>query len=270
MAVDVQTVQVPSDDGTVLSLEQAGSGPPLLLVHDTGEDRTRWKGLYPALTSTHTVYALDRRGRGGSTDGPSYAAQREFEDLSEVMIQLPNPIDVMGLGWGAICVLGGVRRVAAGCVRRMVLYEPPLPVDAGPSKTPAIVLERMQSFLGVGARDRVVSLYLTEVLGLNGAELEEQKTQTWWRGRLGAARTIPREVRAGDEYRFDEENYRGLAVPTLLLEGSLSPDRARRAVARLASVLPARQVSSLQGQRHLALDSAPDLVLGELSRFLTP
>jgi len=38
----------------------------------------------PPLEAKYTVYAVDRRGRGGSGDTAPYAIEREFEDIAAV------------------------------------------------------------------------------------------------------------------------------------------------------------------------------------------
>ena len=42
----------------------------------------------PELERHFTVYAVDRRGRGGSGDAPTYAVEREFEDVAAVVDSL--------------------------------------------------------------------------------------------------------------------------------------------------------------------------------------
>jgi hypothetical protein len=41
--------------------------------------------LLPYLESRTTVYAMDRRGRGGSADGQQYALEREYEGVAAVV-----------------------------------------------------------------------------------------------------------------------------------------------------------------------------------------
>lgn len=268
MSISEAQVDIPSDDGAKITLWQVGAGPPLVLVHDIAEDHTRWRPLYSALGAHFTLYAMDRRGRGASTDGPSYDTYREYEDLSEVLTHLAPGSNLLGLGWGAVLALGAARRVPEGTLGRLVLYEPPVPVDQGPSGVPPIVIERLQGMLAGGDRDRVVALYLTEVGGMNGAELEEQKTLPSWRGRLGAARTIPRELRARNSLRLDTEGLRQLAVPTLLLDGSMSPDPLRKGAAFLHRVLPSSRIATFPGEKHVAMDHAPEMFLREVLGFL--
>ena len=56
---------VTSKDGTPIAYWTSGNGPPLVLVHGTPADHTRWRPLLPYLESHTTVHAMDRRGRGG-------------------------------------------------------------------------------------------------------------------------------------------------------------------------------------------------------------
>lgn len=77
--------RVRSRDGTEIAVWQTGSGPPLVLVHGTPADHSRWRPLLPYLQPHFTVHAVDRRGRGASTDSPDYALEREFEDVAAVV-----------------------------------------------------------------------------------------------------------------------------------------------------------------------------------------
>ncbi len=72
---------ITSKDGTMIAYQRSGTGPPLVLVHGTTADHTRWVPILPALEQHFTVYALDRRGRGGSGDAEQYVIEREFEDI---------------------------------------------------------------------------------------------------------------------------------------------------------------------------------------------
>ena len=55
---------VRSADGTQIAFRRSGSGPPLVLVHGSTADHTRWAGVLPDLERAFTVIAMDRRGRG--------------------------------------------------------------------------------------------------------------------------------------------------------------------------------------------------------------
>src|SRR5690349_18162579 len=94
-----------SKDGTSIAFTRSGSGPPLVLVHGTTADHTRWAPILPELETRFTVHAVDRRGRGGSGDGPRYALDREFDDIAAVVDAIGAPVMLLGHSYGAICSL---------------------------------------------------------------------------------------------------------------------------------------------------------------------
>ena len=104
-----ELIHVPVSDGAVIGLEAAGQGPSLLLVHGSGTSRRSWARVTPLLQSKFRTYAMDRRGRGESTDGPTYSLQREVQDIVEVGAALPAPVFVVGHSIGAIMTLEALR-----------------------------------------------------------------------------------------------------------------------------------------------------------------
>jgi pimeloyl-ACP methyl ester carboxylesterase len=57
--------RVISDDGTPIAYWRSGVGPPLVLVHGTAADHSRWTPVLPAFVQHFSVCTVDRRGRGG-------------------------------------------------------------------------------------------------------------------------------------------------------------------------------------------------------------
>ena len=56
--------KVPSHDGVEISVQKAGSGPALLLIHGALLNGSlSWGAVMPKLAEHFTVYAMDRRGR---------------------------------------------------------------------------------------------------------------------------------------------------------------------------------------------------------------
>ena len=83
--------QTRSKDGTVIGFRRSGSGPPLLLVHGTTADHSRWSPISPRFEQHFTVYAIDRHGRGESGDSPDYDIMREVEDVAAVVEAIGEP-----------------------------------------------------------------------------------------------------------------------------------------------------------------------------------
>src|SRR4051812_11044833 len=97
---------VESRDGARIACWVSGQGPPLVLVPGVTGDHTHFRFLVPLLESRFTVWAVDRRGRARSTDGPEYAIEREFEDVAAIVDAVGGPVDVFGHSFGADLVLG--------------------------------------------------------------------------------------------------------------------------------------------------------------------
>ena len=94
-------------DGTRITYRRSGEGPPLILVHETAANHGRWSPVLPALEERFTVYAMDRRGRGGSGDGHGYAIEREFEDAAAVLDSTGGPVNLLGHSCGALIAGSG-------------------------------------------------------------------------------------------------------------------------------------------------------------------
>lgn len=256
-----------STDGTPIAYERTGDGPPLVLVHGTSADHTRWAPLLPALTARFAVYAMDRRGRGGSGDssGP-YRIEDEFADVAAVVRAAASagPVSLLGHSYGALCSLEAA--VRSPHLKQLILYEPPIP--QGASLTPSALVTRLEELLQAGDREGVVETFLQEGARLPPHELNRLKSLPAWQARIAAAQTIPRELAASDAYRFDAKRFCALAAPTLLLLGGESPDFFRAAVQALDGALPDSQIVTLAGQRHAAMDTAPELFVREVLTFL--
>jgi pimeloyl-ACP methyl ester carboxylesterase len=221
--------------------------------------------VLPALSQRFTVYALDRRGRGESGDQAPYALAREAEDIAAVVDGIGGPVDLLGHSYGALCSLEGA--LLARNLARLVLYEPPIPL--GRPITPAGVVDRLQARLDVGDNDGVVSAFMLEVPRVPKEQLEGMRKRPAWTARVEAAATIPRELRADDEYVLDPARFQQLEAETLLLLGGDSPTFFRAALERVQSALPNARIEVLPGQQHVAIDSAPDLFASTVIEFLT-
>ncbi len=254
---------VASRDGTPIAVWSGGAGPPLLLVHGTSADHRRWAPVLPALERHFTVFAMDRRGRGRSGDAETYAIEREFEDVAAVVAAAGEPVHVVGHSYGGVCALEA--SLLTDAVARLVLYEPPL----GFVRPSPHVVEQLDALLAAGERDELVAAFLQNVAGVPDEQIQVMRSLPAWEARLATAGTIPREERTNREYLFDPERFRLLTVETLFLQGSESPEPFKAAGRAVADALPNCRVVVLQGQTHVAMDTATDLFLSEVLGFLT-
>jgi pimeloyl-ACP methyl ester carboxylesterase len=253
-----------SKDGTAIAYWRSGSGPPLVLVHGTTADHMRWAGVLPSLERQFTVYAMDRRGRGGSGDAPGYAIEREFEDVAAVVEAIGEPVSLLGHSYGAICSLEA--SMLTDKVRRLILYEPPIPTTL-PLYPPGVP-DRIQALVDAGDPEAGLELFVREVVRMPDGELARYRSLPSWKMRVKLAPTIPRELLVDRGYRFRPERFADSAIPTLLLVGGDSPPVFRQAIDVVAAALPNSRVVVMAGQRHVAMDAAPELFLAEVRRFL--
>ena len=264
-ATTAQKTQVRSLDGTPIAYRRRGEGPPLLLVHGTTSESSRWAPILPAFEARFTVYAVDRRGRGGSGDAPGYAIEREFEDIAAVVDAIGGPVDVLGHSYGALCALEAALRTEN--VRRLVLYEPPIPARS--EVFPRAVVEEVEALLAAGDRDAALVAFFRAIVRTPPHELELLRSQPTWPARVAMAHTVSREMRAADAYRFVPERFSRLRVPCLLLLGGDSPASFRDGTLALLAALPASRLGVMPGQQHIAMSAAPELFLSTVLPFLT-
>jgi pimeloyl-ACP methyl ester carboxylesterase len=80
--------------------------------------------------------------------------------------------------------------------------------------------------------------------------------------------TFTRELEVLSQLPIGVERYRGIAAPTLLVIGDLTPDLLTDGNAALQTVMPVARTAVLEGQTHVAQFLAPDLVAAEVRVFL--
>ena len=256
--------KITSKDGTMIAYQRSGIGPPLVLVHGTTADHTRWTPVLPVLEQHYTVYALDRRGRGGSGDAEQYAIEREFEDIVALVNSIDEPVFLLGHSYGALCSLEAARRTTH--LRKLVLYEPPIPT--GIEIYPHEVVKRIQALLDEGDREGALIAFMQDVVHVPPYELEMLRSAPNWPARITAAHTILREMRGSNEYVFEPARFSSLKTPTLLLLGGDSPGFLKAAIEAVHAALPNNQVVVMPAQQHTAMNTAPELFTREVLQFL--
>ena len=174
---------IPSADGTRIAYARGGSGRPLVLVHGTAADHRRWQPVLPALQARYDVYAIDRRGRGGSGDGASYQLEREFEDVAAVVEDAAHAAgqqaDLLGHSHGALVALEAARLTPQ--VRRLILYEPPIWTE-GVEVYPPEVLSELEALNAAVQLEAVAATFLAKVALVPPESLARLKADASWPG----------------------------------------------------------------------------------------
>ncbi len=255
---------VESRDGTRIAFEQIGDGPPLVLVHGAASDHTRWAPLIEHIEDHFTLHVMDRRGRGNSGDGPDYELRREVEDIIAVAAAIDGPVHLYGHSSGALYSLEAAPEI--NNLQRLVLYEPAMP--EGGEFIPAPIIDQLQTLVDEERSEEALILFMRDVAKFPEHEIEKYQSLPSWPARVAAAPTFPREGRTINSYRFDPDRFRDFAVPTLLLQGNLSPQMFADATRRINATLLDSRVVLLPEQGHAADSLAPELVASTLCDFL--
>ncbi|HEX4701165.1 MAG TPA: alpha/beta hydrolase, partial [Pseudonocardiaceae bacterium] len=130
MASDVvESVAVPSRDGTAIGVQVTGSGPGIVIVPGTLRAARHYRLLAAALSPDFTVCTMDRRGRGDSgPQGVDYGIERECDDLVAVLARTGATM-VFGHSYGGLVALETTLRRPAAMITKLAVYEPAVSID---------------------------------------------------------------------------------------------------------------------------------------------
>ena len=170
-------VTAPSRDGTEIAYWRSGSGPAMVLVHGATGDHTAFHGVLPELEPHFTVYAMDRRGRGGSGDHPTYAVEREAEDIAAVVDQIGGPVCVAGHSFGGLCALEAARPTPN--IASLVVYQPPV-IAGDPEELP--ILDKIDDLIAQDRREEATVLFYQRLVGWSDEEIERVRADPSWEG----------------------------------------------------------------------------------------
>lgn len=252
-------------DGITIGYLKRGRGRPLLCVHGVTADHQSWTAVTPYLEAHCTIYAMDRRGRGGSGDAPDYDLWREAADVVALVETIGEPATVLGHSYGGLICLEAA--LLSNNIAQLILYEP-----AVSAETPHIapeVIERIKALVERDELEKAMELFLREVAEIPDHDMDIYRQSPLWAARIPLARTIPRELETDLSYTFQPERFVNLQTPTALLLGGDSPPLYRQGVERLNAALPNSQIVILPGQQHIAHHANPELLAATVRQFLS-
>jgi pimeloyl-ACP methyl ester carboxylesterase len=247
-----------SADGTTIAFERAGTGPALVLVDAAAHYRafSSFNGLIPLLVGDFTVYHFDRRGRGDSGDGPSYAVEREIEDLAALIDLAGGSAAVHGFSSGALLAL---HAGAAGLpITRLTLLEPPsAPEDQ--SVAQAQFTAELRSRLASGGPDAALEFFLEDIVPEEVRSA--MRLDGSWAAMAAVAPTLVHDSLVSEA--TTTEVLAQVEVPALVLSSRGSPDELTGMADDVAARLPGAQRRSLPGTWHGVSDDALAAALRE-------
>jgi pimeloyl-ACP methyl ester carboxylesterase len=246
---------VTSADGRTIAYARTGSGPPLVLVHGSFNDRNAWGLVIPAFGERFSVYAMDRRGRGESGPPGEHAFERQIEDVVAVIEAAGEPVDLIGHSYGGHCALGAAA-IVPDRVKHLVLYEPPT-IDVG----------RIELFETLEPSDAMAAF-----LRMNGEtpeEIEARKATPVWQYLVSFTPTAPSEFRALLDHGFEPSRFTSLKMPALFLAGSLTIELLGEVMRQMKPHMPQAEWFTFEGEGHAAMFTAPKRFSDAVNAFLS-
>jgi pimeloyl-ACP methyl ester carboxylesterase len=246
-------------DGPPIAIFPTGTGPPLVLVHGATADHTTWRTSGPLLAPHHTLYAIDRRGRGDSGDGrlgEPYEIDREYEDLVAVIDAIAaldgQPVDVVGHSYGGRIALGAALRTQD--LRRLVVYEgaPPVPWGRGYQDADGEALRSIEALVAAGDRDEALATFMREIVGMPEADLAAFRADPIWPRRAAAVQTTMRELQAETSEAGSLAALGDVQQPVLQILGGASSEPFAEATRALDARLRNGRIVTIDGARHAA------------------
>ncbi|MFJ2636748.1 alpha/beta fold hydrolase [Streptomyces sp. NPDC087422] len=222
-------------NGVRLAYEVAGpaDGPPLLLLHALGEDRTSWRAVSDALAADGwRAYAPDLRGHGASERPGTYSFELLRDDVLGFLDALGlRRVTVVSHSLGTFAAsLAAIARPDA--VRRLVLEEGPLPFPADPPRP--VPTEAPGE----------PTPYDWRLLPAVAAQRNDPDP-AWWR------------------------DLTAITAPTLLVAGGPSSHLRQDQLARVAGRIPDCRLATIEAG-HMIHDDRPAEFLREVRAFLSP
>jgi pimeloyl-ACP methyl ester carboxylesterase len=160
--------RVISSDGTTITFDRVGEGPPLILVGGAFCYRASGPNgpLAAALAEQFTVFTYDRRGRGDSADTGPYAVEGKVEDLEAVIKEAGGSASVYGISSGAALALDAANRGLA--INKLALHEAPFVVDDSRPPFPKDYLAQLTEMIAADRQGDAVKLFMRKGVNLPG------------------------------------------------------------------------------------------------------
>ncbi|TQL02128.1 alpha/beta fold hydrolase [Cellulomonas sp. SLBN-39] len=277
MTSSLTTTTVDAADGTALALHSVGTGPDVVVVHGAMQSGRSQRDLAVLLADRFRVHLLDRRGRGASGPLPVPPTQDLAVADLRAVLDATGADRVVGISSGAL--IAARAALEDERITRLVLFEPPLPVDG------SMRLDLADELVAAVARG---DLARAAAIGMKVAEMgppwmfglplpvlalaSRAMLRSPERRRMVEALPEDFAVVAANADRADD--LAAIRASTLLVDGTATRPYLRLAVATLAATIPGATHVELPGQWHSATQNSdeyghPELVAPVLASFLT-
>ncbi len=278
-------------NGSTLAYREEGEGEPVVFVHGGISDLRVWAKQLPTVGRSHRAITYSRRFSRPNEDiepGADDPWPQHVEDLAALLREIDAaPAHLVGNSQGAfISLLVAVQY--PDLVRTLVLEEPPvLPLFAKntpprPAEILRLLATRPRTGLALirfvsgtispatkalqrGEDDEALRIFSEGVLGKESYERLPEASKEMGRDNLS---TLRAGLLGSGFPPLDDDDVRGIRVPTLLLTGERSPAFLLRLTDRLEELLSNVERVEIPDASHLMYEDNPVAVNEAIVGFL--
>ncbi len=260
-----------SKDGTLITYERIGTGPPVILVGGGLTDHSENAPLALEMAGQFTVFNYDRRGRGGSGDTLPYAVKREIEDIEALLAEAGGSAHLYGVSSGGALALEAAAAQIA--IDRLAVYEVPYSTDAGAAQRWQKYSVQLGAALAEGRRGDALTLFM-RAAGSPEEAISSARESAQWPDLESIAHTLAYDAACLGYYQPPTSQLAAIRRPTLVVTGGATtedPHMAElpsgffdRAADAIAASIPIAERQTLAGQAHIV---DPKALAPVLERF---
>lgn len=240
-----------SKDGTTIAYKKTGEGPPVVFLGGGFRDHTAFDQVLPVLAPHVTAYTYDRRGRGESGDAPTYAIEREIEDIEALIAEAGGQAAVFGGSSGGILALEAA--MAGAAITKLLLLEPPYWMDMEECPWPPDdFTENLRALLAQERRGDAAEYFLAKMAYFSPEEIARWRAGPMWAANEAMAHTLAYDTVIITEHgrRLPVERMAAMTIPTLVINSEMTSAWLLAAAQATAAALPNSRGVTLPGVWH--------------------
>ena len=256
-------------NGVGLHYEEAGHGPPLLLISGLGANRLSWAPVLPLLSDAFRCITFDNRGTGESDVPPGPYTIDQMGDDTAALIDALGIAPVAAVGWSM-----------GGSVLQSVL------INHGDKVRRAVLLSTLPSYTDIqhGWLDALLTLRRANVdplaLGIVGMpwgftpRLLADHARAFKAAQLAAQNPYPTRLEGFEAQAHAVRTYDSrprlpeVTTPTLLLVGAEDVLTPVHQSVEIAELIPAARLTVLPRGGHAMVIEYPDDTVSAIRTFL--
>ena len=251
-------MRTPISANTWVDFDDAGQGPPVVLLHAFPLARAMWQPQVAALESEYRLLVPDQRGFGGTSPfGEPPSLDQMADDVAGLLDarKLSEPVTLGGLSMGGYVALAFARKYPAR-LRALVLADTRAEADSPEGRANR---EQMIAFAQTHSARDVIDQLLPKLLG---PETRAHRPEVVDEVRRIAVAQTPAGIigalRAMRDRPDASPSLAHIRVPTLVLVGSDDGLTPPAAAEKLAAAIRGARLEQIPGAGHLSNLEQPE------------